>query len=95
MGLGLKSGPCSIIVLQEATHELLVHLRAPGQDGVPEEGATRGSGVNWQRRPTSQYIGFRGGEQGSSLLIAARKSIAQGVRLILFRKREDGTFRDK
>ena len=61
-----------------------MHLREPGQDGVPEDsGATRGSGVNWQRRPTSQYIGIRGAEQGSSLLIAARKSTVQGLRLVL------------
>ena len=63
-------------LLQEANHDLFMHLRALGQDGVPEEsGATRGSGANWQHRPTSQYIGFRGAEQGSSLLVAARKSM--------------------
>ena len=96
MRFDIKSGPCSIIVLQEAKHDLLMHLREPGQDGVPEDsGATRGSGVNWQRRPTSQYIGIRGAEQGSSLVIAARTSIVKGVRLLLFRKREDGTFRAK
>ena len=87
MNFDSKSGPCSIIVLQEAKHDLLMPLRAPGQEGVPEDsGATRGSGVNWQRRPTSQHIGVRGAEQGSSLLIPARKSIVQGVRLLLFSK---------
>ena len=91
MHFDIKSGPCSIIVLQEAKHDLLMHLREPGQDGVPEDsGATRGSGVNWQRRPTSQYIGIRGAEQGSGLVIAARTSLLRGMRLLLFRKREEG-----
>ena len=34
MDLDLKSGACSIIILQEAKHELLMHLRAPGAEGI-------------------------------------------------------------
>lgn len=97
MNFDLKSGPCAIIALQEAGHELLAHLRQPGVEGVPAESgdATRGGGVNYVTRPTCQYIGIRGQEKGKSLLIAARKSIVQAMRLCLFRLRADGTFKAK
>ena len=93
MEYNLKSSACTIIMLQEAKRELLEHLHAFGEEGVAEVSDGRGSEVNWKLRPTSAYIGFRGAEQGSSLLIAARRPIAQGVRLLLLRKGVGGTFK--
>ena len=95
MNYGLKSSPSHIIILQETMEELLEHLKAPGENGIPwEDGdATRGSGAKWQRRPTYQYIGFRGQETGSSLLICARTSIVKGMLLLLFKRRADGLYR--
>ena len=97
MNYDLKSHVCNIIILQEAKHELLTHLKAPGQEGIEGAGgdATRGSGANWLQRPTFEYIGFRGTEIGSSLLICARKSLVEGMLLRLFWKRADGTYRQK
>ena len=66
MNYDLKSSPSHIIILQETMEELLEHLEAPRENGIPgEDGdAARGSGAKWQRRPTYQYIGFRGKETG-------------------------------
>ena len=100
MNSDLKSSPCAIIILQEAKHDLLLHLREHGRAGVPAEegdGENRGGGgkKKWAVRPTSQFFGIRGAEPDCSLLIAARKSLVQGVRLLLFRTREDGEFKAK
>ena len=95
MNFDLKSAPCNIIIRQEAKPELLTHLKESGDQGIPGAGgdATRGSGANWQRRPTFEYIGFRGAEKGSSLLICARTSIVKGMLLLLFKRRADGLYR--
>ena len=97
MKFDLKSSPCALIILQEAPRELLEHLRQPGVEGVIDEGLddTRGGGENWLKRPQHEFIGIRGPEKDTSVLIAARTSLVQAVCLRLFRFREDGTYKAK
>ena len=94
MNYDLKSGAASIIVLQETT-ELLQHLQKPGEEGAAYAGRKpSGGGVNWQKRPTSQHIGVRRKEDfPSTLLVAARTSLVQSVRVLLFQLRVDGSYK--
>ena len=59
MKADLKRGPCSIIMLQEASQALLAVLKADGGAGITAmaDPDTRGDGVKLQERPTSEYIG--------------------------------------
>ena len=74
---------------------VLQNLRAEGQDGVAEGGEqTRGGGVpqSWQIRPSFQYHALRGTYPGD-VMIAARTSLVEGMRLRLYRFRHDGVYR--
>ena len=97
MNFDLKSSPCALLILQEAPRELLEHLRQPGVEGVIDERLddTRGGGENWLKRPQHEFIGIRGPEKDTSVLIAARTSLVQAVCLRLFRFREDGIYKAK
>ena len=89
----VKSSAASVVMAQEATQDLLDNLQTPGVEGIAEEGGpSRGGGVNWQKRPTSQFYGFRGPEEGPSVLICARKSLVAGMRLLYFKLRRDGPY---
>ena len=89
----VMSSVVAFVTAQEATQPLLEHLRAPGVEGVAEEGArTHGGGVKWRIRPTFQFYGFRGPEPLPSLLICARKSLVSGMRLLYFKLRNDGPY---
>ena len=94
----IKSSPCSIICMQEATENLFDFLKTPKTEGVQNEGGepkARGGGKDWKERPGSEFIGFKGIESGPSLLIVARASIVQAMRLLLFRLRHDGLYKVK
>ena len=61
MHYDLKSGPCTFILLQEATAQELINLKAPGTPGEVEEGPPRGGGgKHWLRRQSFQYLGLGG-----------------------------------
>ncbi len=89
----VKSSAAAFVMAQEATQHLLDHLRAPGteEDAIECE-RTHGGGVKWQVRPTFQFYGFRGPEEGPSVLICARKSLVLGMRLFYFKLRNDGPY---
>ena len=99
MEFDLKSGPCHFVMLSEALPELLAHLREPPPKASPagdrtEE--TRGGGeTKCEVRPTYRYIGLRGLEPKSSLMIAARASLVKGMRLRYLRLRHDGPYSRK
>ena len=86
----IKSGPGSIIMLQEAEPALLAHLIAATIPGEANDGDEDGN-----ERHERQYIGFRGPERGKSLLICGRTSLVKGMRMLLFRLRPDGTYKKK
>ena len=56
----------------------------PGAQGPPGD-----------QRPGSKFIGIRGPEPQSSLMICARESLSSGIRLLLFHRILDGTYRPK
>ena len=85
MEFDLKSGPCNFVMLSEALPELLAHLREQPPKASPAGDRTeepRGGGeTKCELRPTYRYIGLRGLEPKSSLMIAARASLVKGMRL--------------
>jgi len=98
MDFDLKSSAGTILLLQEATEELLQHLRKPGADGiVAGDQETHGDGgrKSWEQRPTAQFCGFRGQDWEHSILICARTSVVKGIRLLLVRVRHDGPYKKK
>ena len=98
MDFDLKSSAGTILLLQEATEELLQHLKQPGGNGIVQEGQnTHGDGgpKSWEQRPTAQFLGFRGQDYERSILICARTSVVKGMRLLLLRVRHDGTYRKR
>ena len=94
-----KSGPCSLIILQEAKSELLEHLKTPGEEGIlraEAKPACRGGGVDWEKRPTFEYIGVMGDENhDATLLVAGRVSLVRSLRVLLFQVRLDGHYKAK
>jgi hypothetical protein len=96
MNFDLKSGPCSFVMLQEALPRVLEHLRAPAEKKDSTATETRGGGATKsEERPGFRYIGIRGPERGTSLMIAARASLVVNMRMRLFRLRHDGPYRHK
>ena len=98
MGFDLKSSAGTILLLQEATEELLQHLKQPGSNGTVKGGQeTHGDGgrTSWEQRPTAHFWGFRGQDVDHSILICARTSVVKGMRLLLYRVRHDGTYNKK
>ena len=94
INIDVKSSCAAIIMIQEGHQKLLSHLKAPGEDGVlaDESEQTHGSGVKWQKRPTYQYLGFKAPGDEHSLMICGRKSIVAGMRLVYFKRRNDGLY---
>jgi hypothetical protein len=103
MEYDVKSCPAHILTIQEARVELLERLRAPGAPGIlREEGASThgdgggggthgdGGGGKWLQRPTAQFFCIRAEESCGTVMICARKSLVQGVRLLFFCRRYDG-----
>ena len=95
MNFDLKSGPCSFVMLQEALPHVLEHLRAKPKEGTAAEGTRGGGATTCEERPSYQYIGIRGPEAGTSLMIAARASLVVNMRMRLFRLRHDGPYTTK
>ena len=97
MHFDLKSGPCSIVMLQEAAGHVLDHMREPpSEEEHSTDTETRGGGApKSDRRRTAQYYGIRGPETGTSVMIAARKSHVSEMRMRLFRLRHDGLYKVK
>ena len=93
MQYDIKSGPCTIIMLQEATEQTLLNLRAPGVPGMEEEGPSRGGGgKRVLKRQSFQYLGLRG-LHSIDVMIAARVSHVESMRMLFYRSRHDGAFR--
>ena len=84
----LKSTPCHLLCVQEAEEELITHLRT----AVEGEGET--SAVA-EGRPGSKFIGVRGPEPDSSLMICGRQTVVPGIRLLLFHRTIDGPYKPK
>ena len=89
----IKSGPCQILSLQEANEDLLLYLRSPLEVSAKEKRAEGNEGVKGEPRPEGQFIGFRGPEPKSGLMICARASLALGIRLLIFHRIYDGAYR--
>ena len=86
MDFDLKSSAGTILLLQEATEELLQHLKQPGGNGIVKGGQeTHGDGgrKSSEQRPTAQFWGFRGQDAERTVLICARASVVKGMRLLL------------
>ena len=104
MNYDAKSCLAQILTMQDAKSELLDHLRAHGGEGILkdrpiDQGArTHGDGGGgkagkWRRRPCAQFFCIRGAEHAGTVMICARKSLVQGVRLLVFQRRNDGEYR--
>ena len=93
MNRDLKSCPCQVLCLHGAEEDLLVHLRSPPDAGAQEARADGNEGVKGERRPSSTFIGVRGLEPKSGLMICARQSLVLGLRLLVFHRMFDGTYR--
>ncbi len=83
----LKSTPCHILCLQEAEEDMMIHARTVSGEGDADQ--------TEKRRPGSTFIGVRGPEPKSSLMICARQSVVPGIRLLLFHRTVDGSYRVK
>ena len=90
MSCDLKSGPCTCVLLQEATEEVLANLKAPGEPGIlVEEGPPRGGGGKHScKRLTFEYLGLRGRNR-LDVLIACRVSHCESMQ----RSRHDRLFK--
>ena len=84
----LKTCAGHILCVQEAEAELLENMRSK-----PDKDDPRGDGGKIPPRQHNQFVGVRGQEEGSSLMICGRQSLVVGIRLKLFRRRVDGTYR--
>ena len=85
-------------MVSEAWPELLAHLRGPPKAspaGDRTEEPRGGGETKCELRPTYRYIGIRGIEPKSSLMIAARASLVKGMRMRYFRLRHDGPYSRK
>ena len=85
MNEDLKTTPCQVLCLQEAEDSLRVELDKP-----PVHGTGGGKGAE---RPRSKFISFRGPEPSASLMICARQSLVSGIRVLVFHRTLDGTYR--
>ena len=94
----IMSSPAQIIVLQETGVTMLKEL-----EGMPDGDALRAirdggggnEGAQGQRQPGCRFIGIRGPEcwPFGSTMIAGRRSLVTGIRLLLFHRSFDGTYK--
>ena len=85
----LKTGPSSIIMLQEAQEMVVNILQAPAV-AAPQQG---GSGSGEQQRASYEYIVLRGNEHGNTLLMAGRAGIVDSMQQLRFDRRCDGRYK--
>ena len=93
MNRDIKSGPCQVLCLQEANEELLLYLRSPLEGSAKDKRAEGNEGVKGEPRPEGQFIGVRGPDPKSGLMICARASLVLGIRLLIFHRIYDGAYR--
>ena len=85
----VRCSPCQILCIQEATESLQTELGKASDAGAQEALADG----NAERRPGSKFIGVRGPEPTTSLMICGRASIVSGIRLLVFHRVFDGTYK--
>ena len=95
MIIDIRTHPCQVICLQEAEESLYQFLRSVSDgDGQRADGMAGGSGApqgGWEG-----WIGVRGGtERKSGLMICARRSLALGIRLLVWHRILDGEYKCK
>ena len=89
----LKSCPCQVLCLQEANEALLLYLKSPLEVSAKEKRAESNESVKGEPRPEGQFIGVRGPDPKSGLMICARASLALGIRLLIFHRIYDGAYK--
>ena len=82
----IKSTPTTFVCLQECYSPIYEHLLSPGTEGLR---TNNGQGVEWERRPTYEYMGARGPEDPKerALVIAARTTHVVNCRMRLYWKK--------
>ena len=88
MDLDLKSGPATIICLQEA-HEGVAHVLA--EPVPPPPPAVAGNGG--EDRPQAQYYTLRANENCNTNFIAVRVNLASELTSVRFQRTVDGFYR--
>ena len=92
----IKSSPSQVLCLQEAEESLRVELeKTPDADAqrAIRGGGDGNEGVQGERQPGCKFIGVRGPEPNTSLMIAGRVSLVTGIRILVFHRLFDGMFR--
>jgi len=79
--------------LQEANEALLLYLKSPLEVSAKEKRAESNESVKGEPRPEGQFIGVRGPDPKSGLMICARASLALGIRLLIFHRIYDGAYK--
>ena len=85
MNKDLKTTPCQVLCLQEAEESLQDEL------GIPHVHDT-GGGTGAEKL-RSRFISIRGPESRATLMISARQSLVSGIRMLVFHRIKDGTYR--
>ena len=80
----LKSSSCQLLVIQEASYDLLDYVQVSPREG--EVDAKDG------QRPPAKWIAVRGTEDGDSTMICGRASLVTGMRILVFHRSADGTY---
>ena len=91
----IKSSPSQVLCLQEATESLRFELeKTPDADAqrAIRGGGDGNEGVQGERQP-GKFIGVRGTEPKTSLMIAGRVSLVTGIRLLVLHRLFDGQYR--
>ena len=92
----IKSSPSQVLCLQEAAESVLVELeKTPDADAqrAIRGGGDGNEGVQGERQPGCKFIGVRGPEPMTSLMIAGRVSLVTGIRILVFHRLFDGMYR--
>ena len=83
----IRQSAAQLILLQEAERELIGVLEAPSVEGSSPD--ADGPKI----RPEARFICVRGHESANSNLIACRKSQCQEIGILLWKKRNEGTWK--
>ena len=97
----VKSSPAMILAIQEASKELEDYTRMPPMAGVLDSSSVSAIAEDpleprpkrvWLTRPLKQFWAIRGPEKKNSVMICARRTLAAGMRLLLWCKHSDGEY---
>ena len=83
----LKTTPCQIICVQEASHEMFSYMKSPIDAVLKDEDN------DTERRSHGHFLGWRSPDKKTALMVCARSGLASGMRLLVYHRTYDGDYR--